>query len=174
MNILCTFPIFMYGYVTVLDRNIWNHIIVCKLFVLNRNVLKGHKTNQLTNDPFFIKRIIAISYNNGLIICIENYYFYKFTNIFIIISYLKVSKVGDLSRGWPKGSLFDSYYTKMLGGGATPFPGLLHFTLDHYLVMLSVKQGGIKTDFLSLWYDSTWDLTQSPTPLAKTLLIRPM
>ena len=26
--------------------------------------------------------------------------------------------------------------------------------------MLSVKQGGIKYHFLSLWYDSTWDWTQ--------------
>ena len=25
--------------------------------------------------------------------------------------------------------------------------------------MLSVKQGGIKDDILSLWYDSTWDQT---------------
>ena len=24
-------------------------------------------------------------------------------------------KVGDRSRGWPEGSLFDSYFTKMLG-----------------------------------------------------------
>ena len=38
---------------------------------------------------------------------------------------------------------------------ATPFPGLLHFTLDPYLIMLSVKQGSIKYHFLSLWYDST-------------------
>ena len=28
-----------------------------------------------------------------------------------------------------------------------------------YLIMLSVKQGGIKYHFLSLWYDSTWDWT---------------
>ena len=41
--------------------------------------------------------------------------------------------------------------------GATPFPGLLHFTLDAFLIMLSVKQGGIKYHFWSLWYDSTWD-----------------
>ena len=41
--------------------------------------------------------------------------------------------------------------------GATPFPGLLHFTPDPYLIMLSVKQGGIKHYFLSLWYESTWD-----------------
>ena len=31
--------------------------------------------------------------------------------------------------------------------GATPFPGLLHFTLDPYLILLSVKQGGIKYHF---------------------------
>ena len=29
--------------------------------------------------------------------------------------------------------------------------------LDPYLLMLSVKQGGIKYYFFSLWYDSTWD-----------------
>ena len=27
---------------------------------------------------------------------------------------------------------------------ATHFPGLFHFTLDTYLIMLSVEQGGIK------------------------------
>ena len=34
-----------------------------------------------------------------------------------------------------------------VGEGATPFPGLLHFTLEPYLIMLSVKQGGIKYHF---------------------------
>ena len=41
--------------------------------------------------------------------------------------------------------------------GATLFPGLFHFILDPYLIMLSVKQEGIKYHFLSLWYDLTWD-----------------
>ena len=41
-------------------------------------------------------------------------------------------------------------------GGRYSFPGLLHFTLDPH-VMLSVKQGGIKYHFKSLWYDLTWD-----------------
>ena len=36
---------------------------------------------------------------------------------------------------------------------------MLHFTLDTYLIELSVKQGGIKYYFLSLWYDSTKDWT---------------
>ena len=32
--------------------------------------------------------------------------------------------------------------------------------------MLSVKQGGIRYHFVSLWYDLTWDLTPSPGSLA--------
>ena len=47
-----------------------------------------------------------------------------------------------------------------VGEGATPFPGLLHFTLDTYLIFLSVKQGGIKYHFKSLWYNPTWDWAQ--------------
>ena len=34
-----------------------------------------------------------------------------------------------------------------VGEGATHFPGLLHFTLDTYLILLSVKQEGIKYHF---------------------------
>ena len=44
-----------------------------------------------------------------------------------------------------------------VGEGSTPFPGLLHFILDPYLIMQSVFQGGIKYHFLSLWYDTTLD-----------------
>ena len=40
------------------------------------------------------------------------------------------------------------------------YTGLLHFSLDPYLIMVSVKHGGIKYHFLSLWYDTTWDWTQ--------------
>ena len=64
----------------------------------------------------------------------------------------KVSKVeGDQK------ALFSIATTLRCVGGHYSFPGLLHFTLDTYLIMLSVKQGGIKYHFLSLWYDSTWD-----------------
>ena len=55
--------------------------------------------------------------------------------------------------------------TLVEGDPKTPFSigttqwnrGVLHFTLFPYLIMLSVKQGGIKYYFLSLWYDSIWD-----------------
>ena len=55
--------------------------------------------------------------------------------------------------------------------GATSFPGLLHYTLDPYLIMLSVKQGGIK------YYCWVFGMTRpgieplSPGPLANTLSI---
>ena len=61
-----------------------------------------------------------------------------------------------------------------VGEGATPSPGLLHFTLDLYLIMLSVKQGGIKYHFLSVWYDSTCDWTPVSGPLVNTWTIMPM
>ena len=88
---------------------------------------------------------------------VVSHFLFSFYSPYVIL--LK-SKVGDHSRGWPEGSLFDSLLHQGVGEGATPFPGLLHFTLDPYLTMLSVKQGGIKYHFLSLWYDSTWDWTQ--------------
>ena len=53
------------------------------------------------------------------------------------------------------------------GGYPTPFPELLHFILEMYFIMLSVKQGGIKCHFLSLWYDSTWDWTPVSRAIGK-------
>ena len=54
--------------------------------------------------------------------------------------------------------------------GATPFPGLVHFTLNPHHIILGAKQGDIEYHFLSLWYDSTWDRT----PISQnTLLIWP-
>ena len=44
--------------------------------------------------------------------------------------------------------------------GVTPFPGLLHFTLDTYFILLSVKQGGIKYHLKIFWYDAIWDWTK--------------
>ena len=64
------------------------------------------------------------------------------------------SKVGDLSR---KRFLFNKLQHQGVGEGATPFPGLLHFTLDTNHILLSVKQRGIKYHFKSLWHDVTGD-----------------
>ena len=53
--------------------------------------------------------------------------------------------------------LFQKLQYRGVGEGATPFPGLLLFTLDPYLIIVSVKLGGIKYYFFSLWNDSNWD-----------------
>ena len=43
--------------------------------------------------------------------------------------------------------------------GHYSIPRIAPLILDPYLIMLSVKQGGIKYNILSLWYDSTWNWT---------------
>ena len=60
---------------------------------------------------------------------------------------------GNLSQGWPEGFLFNSYNIEVQGRT------IFNFTLDHYLIVLNAKQGGIKYHFLSLWHDLTWDWT---------------
>ena len=75
------------------------------------------------------------------------------------VNMLQVSKVSNRSRGWPEGSLFNSYYTEVEGRAL-----LLSLDCSTWpliiTLMLCVKQGSIKYHFLSLWYDSTWDWTQ--------------
>ena len=57
--------------------------------------------------------------------------------------------------------------------GDTPFPGLIHFTLDPCLLILSAKQGSIKYHFLSLGMTQPEIEPRSPGTLANTILIRP-
>ena len=85
-------------------------------------------------------------------------YIYILIYIYIyILIYIYIYKLADRCRGRPEGSLFNRYYT--VGEGANPFPGLLHFTLNPCLIILSVKQRSIKYYFLSLCYDTTRDWT---------------
>ena len=55
--------------------------------------------------------------------------------------------------------------------GATPFLGLLHFTLDPYLIMLSVKQGRIRYHFWVFGMTRLGIEPHYPGPLANTLLM---
>ena len=86
----------------------------------------------------------------------------------------QISKVGDLSRGWPEVSRFKSYYTGVLERGATPFAGLLQFTLDPYLMMLRATQGGIKYHFWVFDMIRLGIERRSSGSLANTLHIRLM
>ena len=59
-----------------------------------------------------------------------------------------------------------------VGKGTT---GLLHFTLIPYLIMLSVKQGGIKCQFFLVFGMTQPGIEgRSPGSLVNTLLFRPM
>ena len=76
-------------------------------------------------------------------------------NIYIYI-YIYISKVkleiivmGDLKAPF--------FIQQGVGEAPILFPRWLHFTLDPYLIMLNIKQGDIKYNFLSFWYDSTLD-----------------
>ena len=59
-------------------------------------------------------------------------------------SYRLNSTTTSRSRGRPEDSLFNSYYNKVLGRELLLFQD---FTLDPYLIILSVKQGSIKYHF---------------------------
>ena len=79
----------------------------------------------------------------------------KFVYIYIYIYihiYRYKSKLATIAKGDPKAPFLIAT-TPRCRGGRYSFPGLLNFILDPYLIMLSVKQGGIKYHFLSLWYD---------------------
>ena len=66
--------------------------------------------------------------------------------------------MATVDAGNTKG-LFSIAITQGVKQGTTLFIGLLHYTIDWYLIMMSVKQGRVKYYFLRLWYDSTRDST---------------
>ena len=59
-------------------------------------------------------------------------------------------------------------------GGPNSVPGLLNFTLDPYLIVLSVKQDGTKYHFWVFGMTRPGIEPRSPGPLVNILLIRPV
>ncbi len=70
-----------------------------------------------------------------------------------------------MTRGLP----FQYLLHQSVGEGATPFPGLLYFTLDTYLIFLSVKQGVSSTIFKVFVMTRPRIEPRSPGPLRNTL-----
>ena len=141
--------------------NIWRelkgHTIDCYFYLINTKKLprKRHKIT-CTKIPSVIR---PTEHSNGPPVSVLTELSSSEDTIDEIQKTDDVSKVGDHSQGNPKAP-FSIVTTPMCRGGRYSFPGLLYFTLDPYLIMLSVKQGGIKYHFFSLWYYSTWDWTQ--------------
>ena len=69
---------------------------------------------------------------------------------------------------------FSTATTPRCRGERYSFPGLLQFTLDTYLILLSVKQGGIKYHLKVFGMTRPGIEPRSPRPLANTLPTRPM
>ena len=69
---------------------------------------------------------------------------------------------------------FQKLQHRGVGKGVTPFPGLTHFTFHPYLIMLSVKPGGIKYHFWVFGMTQPGIEPRSPRPLANTLRIKPI
>ena len=69
--------------------------------------------------------------------------------------YVSKSNAGERSRVRPDGFFCHKLQHRGVGEGTSPFTGLLHFNLDTYLIMLSVKQEGIKYHLMHRLYDST-------------------
>ena len=77
--------------------------------------------------------------------------------------YIYMSSWQTVVKGKHKGSLFISYYTKVLGRALLLFLDCSTFTLDKYHIMLSVNQGGINYHFFEslVWLN----LGLNPSPL---------
>ena len=77
-------------------------------------------------------------------------YIYIYICIYINKYVYNKVKLVTVVEGDPK-TLFSIVTTPRCRWGATPFPGLFHFTLDIYLIILNVKEGGIKCHFLNVF-----------------------
>ena len=69
-------------------------------------------------------------------------------------------KVDDHSRGWPKGPLFDSYYTKVLGRALLLSLNCSTLPLIRTLKCWVLSKKASSTIFQVFGYVSTWDWTQ--------------
>ena len=72
-------------------------------------------------------------------------YIYKYIYIYIYI-YVCVSELASHDQKGLEGLLFNSYYTEVLGS-ALLFPWVVPPIIDQYLMMLNIKQRGIKYHF---------------------------
>ena len=86
--------------------------------------------------------------------------YYQNNDTFNIQCFTKLSKV----EGDPKATF--SIATTRCGREHHSFLWIALLYLDLYLIMLNVKQGGIKYS-LSLWYDSTWDWNPVPRTIGE-------
>ena len=85
-----------------------------------------------------------------------------------------ILKAGDHSRGWPEGSLFDSYYTKVLGRALLLSLGCPTLPLIRTLQCWVLSKEASSTIFWVFGMTRPGIELRSPGPLANTLTARPI
>ena len=76
------------------------------------------------------------------------------------IIHIKLTVVGDLCRGWPEVSLFNSYFTEVLESALLFSLDCSTLSLIPTLYCWVLSKEVSSTIFKSIWYDTTWVLTQ--------------
>ena len=107
-------------------------------------LMSSDRTKQMSADDYRLYIYIVMHAEHIHIQTCSTHIPHSLTHIHTHINiYIHKSKTGHRSRGRP----FSIATIPRCREGTTPFPGLLHFTLDPYLIMLGVQQGGIKYHF---------------------------
>ena len=143
----------------------------------HKRLIHEKKSIQFCNDRFvgglsLYPEIWICTQSSLSCLYLENFFCIKIDNS-IYITLLSKVKLPILVKGDPK-TPFSIATTPRCRGERYSFPVLLHFTLDAYLIMLSVNQGGIKYHFWVFGMTRPGIEPRSPGSLANTLLIIPI
>ena len=97
-------PVNLTDYVENFRKRItkYNQIVKKNLWLTQDRMKEHHDKNN-------VKQEIAVGDEVLVLLPLKA----KFPESYTILRKLVKSEIGDHSRGWPEGSLFDSYYTKM-------------------------------------------------------------
>ena len=153
---------------------VWYHsVIKCmwmskkslKLWKRKKPGKKKRKKQKLQNVRFFLLLFFIFLFLRILSKKNPNYLFLFYINL--IYTFIKV-KLAIFVKGDPEAP-FSIATTRRWRGWHYSFPGLLYFTLDPYLIKLSVKQGSIKYHFWVFGMTHPRIESWSPGPLANTL-----
>ena len=94
--------------------------------------------------------------------------------IIYIYIYIEVSKVDDQSRRQPEGSLFNSYYTEVLGRTLLLSQDCSTLPLLRTLFCRVLSKEVSSTIFKVFGMTQPWTEPRSPEPLANTVPTKPM
>ena len=134
-------------------------------------ILHGRRYSQVILSPTtWMVQVTILNSNNLQTIIWFQVFQLNTNNLNTVISV----ELANLVEDDPKASFSIATTPRCVGEGATAFPGLFHFTLDPYLLLLSLSKAASSTIFWVFGMIRPEIEPRSPGPLANTLLIKPM